>query len=67
MHNAMRAAREKAGLTMYKLAKLAGIKQSTISAWETGRTVPTAYNLVIVCDVLGISLDEYIGREKRNG
>lgn len=63
MHNAMRAAREKAGLTQYGLAKKCGLGQSVISAWEKGRNSPTAYNLVLVCDVLHISIDEYIGRK----
>lgn len=67
MHNAMRAAREKAGYTKYRLAKETGVCVSSIMNWEAGRTGPSVTAAVLVCDALGISLDEYIGRKKHDG
>lgn len=67
----MISARVNARLTQKELAEKAGIAQNTISTWECGLGMPDVWSAVAVCDVLGISLDEYIGRkvncERRNG
>ena len=60
---AMRAAREAAGLTMMELAGKAGIHLRTLEELEWGRsTAPRVTTLALLADVLGIGIDEYIGR-----
>lgn len=65
MKDAMKKARKRAGLTRVKLAAAAGIHEQTLIAWETGRNSPSVHLAAQVCDVLGISIDEYIGHEPR--
>lgn len=62
---AMRAAREKAGLTRNKLAKKSGIAVSCISGYERDEFEPKISRVEILADTLGISIDEYIGHEAK--
>jgi len=57
-----RLAKEK-GISIYKLEKEAGIAPSTIAKWSKFK--PTLKNAFAVADVLGITVDELIGRERR--
>lgn len=43
-------------LTLSKLAKLSGTKQSTLHGWSTGRTVHNLDDLKKVCEVLKVSV-----------
>ena len=53
----LRALRKKQGLTQVQLAKLAGVRQATISDWESGKVdVMDATLLHRVCRALGVSL-----------
>ena len=65
MKDAMKKARKLAGLTRVKLADAAGIHEQTLIAWEYGKTSPTIHLAAKVCDVLGISIDEYVGHKPR--
>ena len=65
MGEAMRAARKAAGLSQTQLAERSGTNQSIIAHWELGYTMPNLSSAINVCDVLGISIDEYIGRTPR--
>lgn len=58
-----RLARERAGLTVCELAKLARVTHATISTIEHGRRNPSLRTVIDICDVLGISIDEYCGRD----
>lgn len=60
---AMRAAREKAGLTRNKFAKKSGVAVSCISVYERDEFEPKISRVEILADALGISIDEYIGHE----
>lgn len=51
--------REKRGLTVNKLANLAGISQSYLRDVELGNKNPTVETLSYFCDALGISLKEF--------
>lgn len=65
---AMRRARKNANMSMPKLAKRAGISAETLYQLETkddsrdGRIG----TLILLADVLGVGLDEYIGRTVPN-
>ena len=51
--------REARGWSVYKLAKLSGIPQSTIATWYQKNLCPPIDKLEIICDVFGISLSEF--------
>lgn len=62
MHKQMRHYRLRANLTLEELSKRSGVSTSTIQHWERGDGLLTLANMAAVCEVLGISIDEYIGR-----
>ena len=63
----MRAAREAAGLSTYALADMAGISQHALWMLEVGRNKPRVETAILLADVLGISIDEYIGHVPKKG
>ena len=63
----MRKARINAGLTVLKLANRAGITHSSISMSEHGRRNPSLGTVILLADVLGISIDEYVGHKPKGG
>lgn len=58
--------REARGWSVYKLAKLSDIPQSTIATWYQKNLYPPIDKLERLCDVFGISLSEFFstGPEK---
>ena len=61
--NHMRRARRATGMSILTLSCESGVSYHSISNWERGMTEPTLVHLVNVADILGISIDEYIGRK----
>ena len=57
---AIRELRKQLGLTQEQLAKLVGVKQATVSAWESGDAEPTMKNTRKLMSVLNCSSDELI-------
>lgn len=55
-------AREKQNLSRKQLAEKAGYDYMTLYYFEEGLRSPKITTIVAFADVLGISLDEYIGR-----
>ena len=51
--------RERKGLSVYKLAKLTGIPQSTIASWYQKNNYPPIDKLERICIVLGVTLSEF--------
>ena len=49
-------------MTLTELSEFSGVAVSTISLWETGSQKPNLDSMLLVCDVLGVSVDTYIGR-----
>ena len=45
-------------MTQYRLAKLLGITQSTLSRWVNGQREPKALNLYRTSKILGVTMDE---------
>jgi transcriptional regulator with XRE-family HTH domain len=58
----MVAARHRKGVSRTWLARKSGVPKTTISGYESGRTLAGVYNLLCLADALDVSLDEYIGR-----
>lgn len=54
--------REAAGMRQYELAARMGVKQASVSAWESGKAMPSAENLLKLADVLGCTVDALLGR-----
>lgn len=50
------------GLSRSELSFEARIPIQTIYQWETDRAYPSIINLILVADVLGVTLDELVGR-----
>ena len=48
-----------------KVAELSGINYQSINKYEIDKTIPGIDKVEILADVLGISIDEYIGRDAK--
>jgi len=57
--------RETASLTQNELAKLLGIKQSTLSNWESGRQEPSFKKLFKLSVILKVSMDYLLGHDTK--
>ena len=55
--------RKQKGYSTNKLAKLAGIGQSTLREIEIGEKQPTVYTIDRICSVLGITLAEFFSND----
>lgn len=64
----MKNARKRIGYTQKELAKIAGVQVAIVCNLENGRTESRLSTIIKLADALGISIDEYIGRnaEKRD-
>lgn len=54
----LKAARMAAGLSTTQLMVKIGISRQSINKWENGERTPTADNLAVLADVLGVSVEE---------
>lgn len=59
----IRHQRQKSKMTQTELAERVGIKQCTLSEYESGSLTPSVENLIRLADVLKCSLDELCERE----
>lgn len=55
------AVRKAHHITQRQLEEKTGIANGTIFRYEKGLTMPCLYNLLLICEALGVTLDEYIG------
>lgn len=62
----MQAARERAGLTAWELAKRAGVCYMTLSRMEKDECCSSILTVELLADALGLSLDEYTGHEVKH-
>lgn len=58
--------RNQKGITVNKLANLAGISQSYLRDIELGNKKPTVEVLEFICDALGITLKEFFDDDTMN-
>lgn len=58
----IRKIRESRGLRQYELADRMGVKQASVSAWESGAAMPSAANLIKLADILDCTVDALLGR-----
>ena len=50
-------------MSVYRLAELSGINQSTLANTFSRGTVPSIANLELICDTLGITLSQFFTEE----
>jgi transcriptional regulator with XRE-family HTH domain len=50
--------RQRSGLAQWELAEKLGVAQNTISWWENERNEPSIFNLIVIADFFGVTLDE---------
>lgn len=53
-------ARINKAISKYKFAKLLNVSASTVSNWESGKTIPRAGSLIKISSVLDISMNEIL-------
>lgn len=53
----------KHNLSAYKVSKLTGVTQSTLSDWKRGRSTPKTDTLQKIADYFDVSVDYLMGRE----
>lgn len=64
---AIRTARRRAGLTLRGLARLAGTSHPTLSAYESGRKIPTVHTLERILRAAGFALDLHLAPRADDG
>jgi transcriptional regulator with XRE-family HTH domain len=60
----LRRLREAAGLTQDQIADACGLRQSTVSAFERGRHVPSLRMCLLLAEALGVSLGDLAAGKK---
>ncbi len=51
-------------MTQTELADIIGVSDKTVSKWETGRGMPEISTLPLLCDTLGVSVNELLSGER---
>ena len=54
--------RKEKGITQIRLSIESGVSQETISAYESGKAMPSAETLIKMSDFLGVSIDFLLDR-----
>ena len=62
----LREIREKRNITQVRLSIAAEVSQETISAYESGKAMPSAETLIKMADFLNTSTDYLLGRIKKD-
>jgi transcriptional regulator with XRE-family HTH domain len=57
----IRELRKQLGLSQERLAALIGVKQSSVSSWESGESEPTMKNIRKLANVLCCTVAELLG------
>ena len=60
----IKAMRQAKGLAQWQLAEMIGVKQESITQWETGKTSPRFERLADIAKALECSVDDLIKKEE---
>ena len=52
-------------MSVYRLAELSGLNQSTLANTFSRRTIPSIRNLEIICNTLGITLSQFFCEDEK--
>ena len=61
----IRARRKQKGLNQEELGALVRVGKNAVGAWESGRSRPDLNSVPVICEALGISLEEFYGTGKK--
>lgn len=56
---------QKHGVTAYRVAKEAGVTQTALSNWKSGRSTPTTKTLQKIADYFGVTVDYLMTGEEK--
>lgn len=59
--------RKASGFTQLEVVEKLGVSNRTVSSWETDRTAPDLLILPAIADLYGVTVDEILRGERRNG
>ena len=62
----IKSRRQNIGMTQKQLAEKVGVTDVTISRWESGQREPIASDFLRLCEVLGMELEWFIGKENED-
>ena len=54
-----RELRKAAGVKGSDICRATGFHQNTVSAWATGRYIPSLESLIVLADILGCRVDDF--------
>lgn len=66
-NNRLKLLRKQHGYKQGEIAAMLGVKNSAVSKWECGRTLPDADALIFLADLYGVSVDYILGRGGEDG
>ncbi|MDD4851529.1 MAG: helix-turn-helix domain-containing protein, partial [Gemmiger sp.] len=58
LNEKLKELRHSKGISQEKAAELIGVSRQAVAKWESGQTLPSSENLILLASVYGISLDE---------
>ena len=61
----IKSRRKNLGMTQRQLAEKAGFTDVTISRYENGEREPSFTEFIKLCEVLGMKLDDFTGKEEK--
>ncbi len=59
--NRIKEIRKENGLTQSDLGKILSVSQDNISLWETSKSVPTVYHVILLAKTFNLSTDYILG------
>lgn len=59
----LRHLRQSVCLSQYDVARIMGVRQSTVAMWETGKTKPRADKLIKLANLYHCSIEELLGQK----
>ncbi len=60
----LKNARKEAGMSQETLAEKLGVSRQAVTKWETDRGMPDIENMIVISNLFGISVDEFLSNEK---
>lgn len=57
----IRARRRERGMSQEELGALVSVRKNAVGAWESGRSRPDLSSVPVICETLGLSLEEFFG------
>lgn len=61
----IRDLRKKKRMSQTELAKSAGVSQTTVTAWETGKAEPSSSAVARLADIFNVTTDYLLGRPNK--